>query len=74
MLASDESFPAGDVVEECEGVEVGTGGDGLAVGLQDVLLLLEEGEVRADAVEEFSFFQLGFPGEAVSVHNDNIIL
>lgn len=42
-------------------MEIGASGDGLAIGLQDVLLLLHQREVGADAVEDLSLLQLGFP-------------
>lgn len=41
MFPGDESFCLGDVVEQCEGVEVWAGGDGFAVGLEDVFLGLK---------------------------------
>ena len=39
VSSGDESFSPGDVVEECEWMEIWASGDGFAVGLQHVFLL-----------------------------------
>lgn len=72
--AGDESLSPRDIVEEREGMEVWSGGNGLAVGLQDVLLLLQQGEVGADVVEDLSLFQLGTLAHTLPVHNEYIII
>ena len=60
MFPGDESFCLGDVVEQCEGVEVWAGGDGFAVGLEDVFLGLKQIEVCANMVEDIGFLVLIF--------------
>lgn len=71
MLASDESFPSRDIVEESKRMKVRSSCDWFSVSLEYVFLLLKESEVRAHGIENISLFEFTFfVGDAVSVHND----
>jgi hypothetical protein len=74
MPPGDQPLTSRDVVEERQWMEVGSGGDGLSVGLEDVLLLFQQCEVGADVVEDLALFQLGALGHALPVHNEYIII
>lgn len=55
-------------------MEVRSGGDGLSVCLEDILLLFEECEVAAYVIEDLSLFELGTLAHALPVHNEYIII
>ena len=68
MLPGHDALSAGDIVEECQGMEVTAGCDGLPMCLEHVFLLLNERKVAANSTKCLHLTELAFL--AIGLHND----